>query len=593
MIEKCIEQKRNTDNVLIEERVYENRDYSRREGLSPLRGVPTLVKERVRDSENSNWMQKEWKIVDKNRILIRTSEYENDFLVKEKVLEDELWHFKHWTIDGILVEEKWENKDGKLCGKHTSWFCINKKNFEVEYSNGKRNGESISYYTSGEKSMVKEYRDGVLIKERIHYLIDNKITWKCKKWDGETLVEKWSENESGEKVGTRTMWWDNGKKRQEVEYSNGERDGESIDWRHSGEKSMINGYRDGFLIKQCRRRIVDTKIIWECKKWEVGTLVEKWSENESGKNIGTHTVWYNDGEKKSENEYDDSGKFHGTCSEWNKVYGEKMLEKKFEHGILIVHKKIVDTIVVNGVKLSPRREGLFPQFEGRVWKCQKWIRKNYNIDDPFTQIEKSWYEKKFSNGVKRIGEYKELWADGMVHLKCNYNLLGELDGWCENYYDNGKPNCKNFYKNGKLEGESRTWWRNGRPWITCYYKDGKLHGNCESWTKDGTSVTIVEYKDDAAVEINVKKDVTTMEVSKPVDLDNLEKDSKIEITKPIDSTLEKTRIELLQEIKDAISFMREYKSCVLEERYGIEKLWDLYYRVISVKAESFLKTLEE
>lgn len=135
----------------------------------------------------------------------------------------------------------------------------------------------VKYHENGQKKLECFYRNGN--KE------GREIWWHE---DGKKRKERFYNN--GKLEGRETWWHENGKKRYECFWKNGMLEGKETRWNEKGEKEMERFWRNG---KQDGK-----EIFWYTNGW-------KWSEFffKNGKTEGIVKWWYSDGQKQTESFY--------------------------------------------------------------------------------------------------------------------------------------------------------------------------------------------------------------------------------------------------------------------------------------------------
>ena len=445
-----------------------------------------------------------------NEILVKISEYKDDFLLKEKLWDRTkcVWNCQEWFPRKPNQEEKlkreWsENKDGKKVGKYIKWDSLEDgghKRIECNYSssgNEKYDGEYKEYYwESGELAFICHYKDG---KEHGKY----------------------------------TNWSRDGKKYLERNYKDGKSHGEYKQWNRD---ILINisEHEDEQLLKEKLWNLTDN--IYTCKKWfppsSCGNgekqLKCSWTENKDGQKVGKYTKWYSPedgGHKYKECNYFESENYDGEYKSWW-ANGNKRVECSYKDGRKVGE---YESWYTNG-KLF-KRDNYSSSGNGRKHgECKVW-----DSDGIFSDITE--YKDGKMNGEYKcwskdgtlvdISEYKDdclikekLWRNKILvwtckewfpassekekQLKCSWteNEDGERVGKYEKWYspeDGGHKYIEcNYSGDGKLDGEYKQYWENGKIYYICHYsssKSGEKHGKYASWSKDGTNVNETNYKD--------------------------------------------------------------------------------------------------
>jgi len=72
-------------------------------------------------------------------------------------------------------------------------------------------------------------------------------------------------------------------------------------------------------------------------------------------------------------------------------------------------------------------------------------------------------------------------------------LNGQEEGWSLEYYDNGKPKSKRYYKKGAKEGIHTGWWKNGQMQFLYHFKDDEFEGELKEWYASGQLYRVFNY----------------------------------------------------------------------------------------------------
>ncbi len=95
--------------------------------------------------------------------------------------------------------------------------------------------------------------------------------------------------------------------------------------------------------------------------------------------------------------------------------------------------------------------------------------------------------------LKKIESFNE--AAGLIE-KYTVDEQNRKQGWCEGYSKDGKLFEKAFYKNDTLDGERTLYYENGKPESVEHYKNGIHEGSYQHFFEDGTLQLEGNYKDD-------------------------------------------------------------------------------------------------
>ena len=187
---------------------------------------------------------------------------------------------------------------------------------------------------------------------------------------------------------------------------------------------------------------------------------------------GVWRVWDEKGNLIEEHNHK-AGKPDGDWIEWY-ADGKMKGYKKYKDGTLYVSRMWLE----NG---NPKFDKIFSNGEcplkisypyGAYKDCS-----NHSVGHGF---EKSWYdngrleyEEYFKDG-KRDGAWKTWYESGLLK-SVEYYKAGKKDSVWEAWYENGKLESEEFYANGEKEGVSKIWYENGRLKEKGIYKNGKMY----------------------------------------------------------------------------------------------------------------------
>jgi antitoxin component YwqK of YwqJK toxin-antitoxin module len=146
--------------------------------------------------------------------------------------------------EGEGLRYEWYYEDGKVVdGVTKSWFPDGQKKSEVTYKDGIKDGLWTELYENGQKKREVIYKDGELINELL-WTKDNGQK------SSEGIIKGQDESGNIIKDGLYTEWFENGQKKLEGTFKDGERDGLYTSWNENGKKWFEEYYKDGELINQ-------------------------------------------------------------------------------------------------------------------------------------------------------------------------------------------------------------------------------------------------------------------------------------------------------------------------------------------------------
>jgi len=205
------------------------------------------------------------------------------------------------------------------------------------------------------------------------------------------------------KDGLHTEWYENGQKKEETTYKDGEKDGLWTEWFENGQKEKEGTYKNG---KE------DGKYtLWYSngQKEEEGTF-------KNGKEDGKYTFWYENGRKKDKGTWKNGAKSGDNIQYW--LNGQKYKKRTF---------------VIFPGKIGRRKmEGLLDGLMTMWYENGQIMRELHYKKNQWNGRETSWYDngqKKYEGHHiknKKEGEWLEWNKDGSIKSKTFYKK-GEID----------------------------------------------------------------------------------------------------------------------------------------------------------------------
>lgn len=199
--------------------------------------------------------------------------------------------------NGLLVQYSFLNKDGSIKEPVNYDETLNERDgvFYTKDTNKPYSGQVFSLYENGQKKEEGTYKDG------------NRYGFWTFWYENGQKKEKGNFIDSKEE-GLWTLWYENGQKKGEGPFKKGQFDGLFTYWYENGQKRVEGPYKEGQG---------DGLITWwydNGKKKKEGTVKDNKEE-------GLWTFWYENGQKKSEITLKD-GNFISK-KEWNEDGSEK------------------------------------------------------------------------------------------------------------------------------------------------------------------------------------------------------------------------------------------------------------------------------
>lgn len=230
-------------------------------------------------------------------------------------------------------------------GLWTMWDEQGRKIGTGEFRNGERHGTWTRWYAPGQaelfKSMPFARFEGPFVSEAT--FLHGKLhgTWTIVD-SQERMCCAW-EFENGERHGKAIWWYPNGQKMREVDYRDGEMDGELREWALDSKLTVRHVYKDGRRraieveefspgVKKIEaeyvyaREITSTTYDW----WNAAIITKVLGKDGEDMRSGGWTSWFKSGQKQLEGRYENDrpvGKFT-----WWHPNGQKAIEGDYIDG---------------------------------------------------------------------------------------------------------------------------------------------------------------------------------------------------------------------------------------------------------------------
>ena len=427
--------------------------------------------------------------------------YENN-----KVIDK--WAFKYQFYSNGNKKTLKSTRNNKLDGKQTTWHQNGQMKSIGNYTTGKENGDFQEWYENGQMQSKVNYLNGNMdgaysewfdngqMRQEGSY-IDNEF-YLTTRWnnEGDILIKdgngKWvGKNAEGRKLwakeyqGGRLIsdweykyeYFDNGQIKKESSFQGGQEDGESTIFFENGKTREEGIWKEGeylitnrwnkngnLIIKDGQGKISGKNkeglVLWE-KEFVDGKLEFQWDN--------VHE-YYENGQIKSETGYSENEK-HGRYSIW---YESGQIKEKGKNRFDAPYG-FYEEWLEDGQK---REEGTWAE-DGENLIQNRWNKNGNSI---------------IKNGAGRIqGKNKEglvLWEKEYIGGRLEFDQNNEHE-----YYDNGQVKSETGYFEGKKHGLYKNWFENGQLKKQGKYQNGNSYGRFAEWFENGQLKEQGEYKD--------------------------------------------------------------------------------------------------
>ena len=387
--------------------------------------------------------------------------------------------FQEWYENGQM-QSKVNYLNGNMDGAYSEWFDNGQMRQQGSYVDNEfylttrwnneggilikdGNGKWVGKNAEGRKLWAKEYQDGRLISD-----------WEYKyEYFDNGQIKKESSFQGGQEDGESTIFFENGKTREEGTWKEGEYLITNR-WNKNGNQIITDG--QGSIVGKNKEGLV----VWQ--KEYIGGRLEFDQKNEH--------EYYDNGQVKSETGYFE-GKKHGLYKNW------------FENGQL---KK-------QGKYQNDNSYGRFAEwFENGQLKEQGEYRDGqYFMTNRWSsnggQLVKDGNGSWVGRNTAGLEVWKKLYADGLLSKEWNYEY---------EYYGNGELMSSKRYNNGVNDGQFTTWYEGGQKRSEGHWEDGKKVGKWFSSHSNGQVESEGFYIDDQKDGLWVSYDETGTKVSEDV-----------------------------------------------------------------------------
>jgi antitoxin component YwqK of YwqJK toxin-antitoxin module len=447
--------------------------------------------------------------------LIALSEKENSYVYHgPSVIYDEKGRIQKidFYIQGILdgeckdiypnglVKKKTQYVSGIKQGASTVYFDNGEIAKTCSYRNGKLNGECLTYYPNGLRESQLSYENDLLqgeatywydngnLRAKKHYtyglLNDQRLTKAYTTFYPENVTQEVQGFAYGLPTGAHIKYHSNGKESYKVNYKNGKKVGQELQFSDSGilvaEGEFNNGIPTGKHYKKNSAGIIifvgayddNGDLTTPIEEFDdLGNKIRQYVKNRAGLQ-GEFLECFSSGALKRKYHYHDDC-FHGSQEEF------------FESG-----QKKLKCFYVNKKKHGPYVEW----FENG----QQSIKYTYN-----NGLKMGIGLEFYANGQKKLEAYfndrgmqerEERLFDANGQLISHTNFINDLkNGIKEEWYSNGKIKSISHYLLDKLHGKAEVFYENGNAALKANYKEGLPDGSYITYFENGHIQTTKQY----------------------------------------------------------------------------------------------------
>ena len=375
--------------------------------------------------------------------------YENSQLSTKKTYVEGVLtgEFSTWYENGQM-QNKGSNLEGNKDGAYSDWFDSGQMRQEGSYVDNEfylttrwnnegdvliedGNGKWIGKNAEGRKLWAKEYQDGRLISD-----------WEYKyEYYDSGQIKNESSFQGGQEDGESTTWFENGDKREEGVWQEGEYLITNR-WNKNGNLIITNG--EGRIAG----KNIEGLVLWE-KEYIGGKLEFQWDNKHE---------YFDNGQLKSETGYFEDKK-HGLYKTWFEN-GQLKEQGKYQHD------NPHDRYAVWFEDGQKREDGLWQ--DGQYLLMNRWLSNSGQLVANGTG---GWVGRK-----EGLEVWKKFYQDGL--LKDEWTFEYE-------YHENGELKTKTGYQGGAKDGEYISWFDNGKQKEEGLWDEGEFLLR-NRWSKNGS-----------------------------------------------------------------------------------------------------------
>jgi len=367
--------------------------------------------------------------------------------------------FQEWYENGQM-QSKVNYLNGNMDGAYSEWFDNGQMRQQGSYVDNEfylttrwnneggilikdGNGKWVGKNAEGRKLWAKEYQDGRLISD-----------WEYKyEYFDNGQIKKESSFQGGQEDGESTIFFENGKTREEGTWKEGEYLITNR-WNKNGNQIITDG--QGSIVGKNKEGLV----VWQ--KEYIGGRLEFDQKNEH--------EYYDNGQLKSEIGYSENKK-HGRYSMW---YKNGQIKEKGTNSYDAPYGYYVEWIEDGKM----REEGTWTE-DGENLIQNRWNKNGNQI---------------ITNGQGSIvGKNKEglvVWQKEYIGGRLEFDQKNEHE-----YYDNGQVKSETGYFEGKKHGLYKNWFENGQLKKQGKYQNDNSYGRFAEWFENGQLKEQGEYRD--------------------------------------------------------------------------------------------------
>ena len=435
-------------------------------------------KRRIRNQNRINeFVDKTDAYIEKNRAL-RTVEIDGEEMA-----------LKVWYYDGRLVAlgNAVDDDPNKRIGYWQIYYYNNGNlNLEGRYNeNHKSEGEWKVYNEYGQIDIIEQYNEEGLLHGKVVSFYDN----------GQVYSE--IEFENGNYNGDVMFYYYCGARNQKSFVKDGALDGVSKNFSYKDtliEKGFYkDGQPEGSLVTYHNNGVIKSRAFFEngmhngtYKEFNNEGLIVTQGTTKENAAVGEWRYFFNDGKLNKIENFNDKGDLHGKTLTFDK---DSVLtnERKYNNGTLL-WEKIYDH---DGLLWNYLEYGSDETFNRIIYYDKQGQEiANYRTSSGTNNV--TGYlptgEKRFEGTIisgKRTGKWTYYFKNGVKETKHHF-LNNKENGLMKDYYIFGLLYKKGPFKDGQKHGYFKTWFRNGYLSSEGWYENGQRHGLWKFYYPDGS-----------------------------------------------------------------------------------------------------------
>lgn len=389
-----------------------------------------------------------------------------------------------------VIESQGTYANGKLDGNYKSFHENGKLSQEGTYGSGKPQGVWKEYHQNGKLKSLQTLVDGLTEGEYTEYYDNGQLYYKANYKKGKAFGNIDYFDDDGKRYSTFTFdndllkmakYFDKSGK----EISSSERKSKTFNLT----RYSPDGFKHSDAIYNDKGDLNGLQVYY----YKSGKKSNE-SNYKDGQREGLTIDYFPGGNKQAEVTYS-SGDKHGYQKSWF-IYGQLQEEGWYQEGSLQGTWLTYDeqgNLSIRSEYLNNNLEGYKEEFFPNGKKDNE-ARYKLGWMEQFVQYDTMGKEINRCDLRNGNGKFRALLVNGKLYAEGNY-VDGDFDGSYKFYYFDGSLSTQQFYKKGLLDSFYRNYYYGGTLSAEGQYKSGKKTGTWKNYFPDGHLNYVTNYVD--------------------------------------------------------------------------------------------------